>query len=109
MFDKAKILFTGSNWQDQTATWRKLFEQRRRHVSSGGSHYDTVKWPGLGQTKLAISVFQANIELLQSPHIGLGFFEQWPQAFDGVNILGQLGEYGSLITATGANLQSFTQ
>ncbi len=77
-------------------------------MSSGGSHYDTVKWPGLGQTKLTISVFQANIELLQSPHIGLGFFEQWPQAFDGVNILGQLGEYGSLVTATGTNLQSFT-
>lgn len=109
MFDKAKILFTSPNWQDQTPTWRKLFEQCRRNVGTGSSDYDTVKWPGFGQAKLSIGMFKANIELLQDPHVGFGLFQQWTKPLNGIDILGQLRQNGSLITTTCTDLQGFTQ
>lgn len=109
MFDKAKILFTGPNWQDQTTTWRKLFEQRGRNVGTGSSDYDTVKWTGFGQAELSIGMFKANIELLQDPHVGFGLFQQWAKTLNGIDILGQLRQNGSLITTTSTDLQGFTQ
>jgi hypothetical protein len=106
---EAKILLCGPDWQDQSTTRGKLLKQCRRHTGPGSCHDDTVKWSRLGQPELAIGVFETDVELLQGAHVGLGFFEQRREALNRINLVGQLGQHGSLVTATSANLQRLAQ
>ena len=54
-------------------------------------------------------MFQSNVELLQGAHIGLGLLQQGREAFDRIDLFGQLRQDRCLIAAAGTDFQRFAE
>jgi len=108
-FDQGKILLGGADRQDHSSTGGQLPEQRRRQLAAGGGDDDAVEGGCFGHSELAIRVLEADIELPEMTHVGLGLFQERPQALDRVDLGRQLRQDRCLITAAGADFEGPAQ